>query len=443
MGKDQVHELIKADDYSLPFEVWQFTPLDWACFRMVIRGTWVFDVPLDIDAMKKALPKILSIYPHLAGRMKDKSGIALTNDGIPFVVTDEPGLLIENLLKRDDFVNIKELSHEIKPARIQKGVDAPLSVKITRLRNGTALGVQCSHACMDGESFYTMVFNWSQMCRGEAIEQPVLNQSLLDVSAFDSPAEAKDAAMEAGWKKISIFSILKLLPVIASGVFGKRSRPFYVSAGTVTSLKEKLSARAGLSYSSNVALSALITKRCMELFKHPDNTMCSVVTVVNTRERLAGIPSSYAGNSSFSIPTPAFSADASYDQIASVVHQTLEKVRKSPSAELQSLMELNLYAIKHKLPLAPFDVLGMNAKKPTVIYLNNFSRLHIYDIDFGTGSPVKVIPHNLKDQVVIWPAPPAVGGVEIYFAGVPIRYVRKLEPNFFNTDESTSVSSDA
>ncbi len=95
-------------------------------------------------------------------------------------------------------------------------------------------------------------------------------------------------------------------------------------------------------------------------------------------------------------------------------------------------MELNLYTIKQKLPLAPFEVMGMHAKKPSVVYLNNFSRLHIYDIDFGRGNPVKVIPHNLQDQVVIWPAPPKVGGVELYFAGVPLRYTGKLEAGFFN-----------
>jgi hypothetical protein len=44
-----------------------------------------------------------------------------------------------------------------------------------------------------------------------------------------------------------------------------------------------------------------------------------------------------------------------------------------------------------------------------------------------------VIPHNLQDQVVIWPASPADGGVELYFAGVPIRYVNELEADFFNT----------
>jgi hypothetical protein len=435
MNKSEAVELIKADSYSLPYDAWQFTPLDWACFRMMIRGTWVFDMLLDVELMKKGLPKILSYYPHLAGRMKDKTGIALTNDGVPFVVTDEPDLLLEDLLKRDDLVNIKELSHEIKPAQIQKGIDAPLSIKITRLKNGCALGMQCSHACMDGESFYTMVYNWSRMCRGEAIEQPLLDQSLLELPAFNSPAEAKEEALAAGWKKMSILSILKLLPVIASGILGRRSRPFHVSAKTIKRLKEQLSDSAGKAYSANVVLSALITKRCMELFKQPENAMCSVVTVVNTRERLASIPSNYTGNSSLSIATPAFAANASMNEIAFVVDQTLEKVRQSPSAELQSLMELNLYAIKHKLPLAPFDVMGMHTKKPTIIYLNNFFRLHVYDVNFGMGNPLKVIPHNLKDQVVIWPAPPAIGGVELYFAGVPLRYVNKLDAGFFNADD--------
>jgi hypothetical protein len=64
--------------------------------------------------------------------------------------------------------------------------------------------------------------------------------------------------------------------------------------------------------------------------------------------------------------------------------------------------------------------------------VKNFSKLHIYDIDFGSGLPVKVIPHNLSDQVVIWPAPPAVGGVEVYFSGIPIRYVSLLQGDYFD-----------
>jgi len=433
MHKDETCEIIKAGEYNLPFSVWEFTPLDWACFRMVIRGTWFFDATLDPDLMKKTLQKLLSYYPHLAGRMEEKNGIALNNSGVPFLVADEPDLLLEDLLKRDDMVNIKEFSLEIKPGRLHKGLDAPLSVKITRLKNGTVLGVQCSHACMDGESFYTMIYNWSRMCRGEAIEQPVLNQSLLQVPAFNSEAEARKIALAAGWKKMSIFSLFKLLPLLISGLLRKRSRPFHVAAGTIERLKEQLPDTDGRAFSSNVVLSGLITKRFMELFKHPANTQCTVVTVINTRKRLATIPANYVGNSSLSIASSPFSAAASMDEITLANDQALEKVRISPSAELQHLMELNLYSIKHKLPLAPFDVMGMHAKKPTIIYINNFTKLHIYDIAFGAGSPVKVIPHNLQDQVVIWPASPADGGVELYFAGVPIRYVNELEADFFNT----------
>jgi len=52
-----------------------------------------------------------------------------------------------------------------------------------------------------------------------------------------------------------------------------------------------------------------------------------------------------------------------------------------------------------------------------------------------------VIPHNLQDQVVIWPAPPAACGVELYFAGVPTRYLSALEADFFDTNENISTGS--
>jgi len=121
---------VKAERYNVPFKVWEFTPLDRACLRMVIRGTWIFDTELDVKLIKDALGKTLSCYPHLAGKMKNQAGIALTNDGVFFSLADEPGLSVEDVLKRDDFTNIKYFSTEIKPARLIKGLDAPLSVKL-------------------------------------------------------------------------------------------------------------------------------------------------------------------------------------------------------------------------------------------------------------------------------------------------------------------------
>ncbi|MCJ7806689.1 MAG: hypothetical protein MUP57_03990, partial [Clostridia bacterium] len=255
---------------------------------------------------------------------------------------------------------------------------------------------------------------------------------LLPVPKDTSPEEIKAAILEAGWEKVSIFSLIKLLPAIASGVIWKRSRPFYISVRTIDRLKEQLTKTTGIPCSTNVALLALITKRCIDLYGHNEKTRCRVVTVINTRKRLADIPANYAGNSSLSIATPAFPAEADMGELTAIIHHTLEPVRRSPSPELQKLMQLSLSAIKQKLPFTPFDILGMNAKKPTIMYLNNFSKLHIYDINFGSGKPVRVIPHDLHDQVVIWPAPPATGGVEVYFSGIPIRYVSLLEKDYFD-----------
>lgn len=433
MNKIASTEYLKSEAYNRPFEIWEFTALDKACFRMVIRGTWIFDTHLDVDQLKGGLSKTLSFYPHLAGRMKSQAGITLTNDGVPFSIADEPDLFVEDVLKRDDMKNIKDFSITIKPAHLQKGNDAPLSVKYTGLKNGSVLGIQCSHACMDGDSFYTMVYNWGRICRGESFEKPVLDQSLLPKPDDTPVEEIKAAASEAGWKQLSIFSVFKLLPAVVTGVIWKRSQPFTISAATIGRLKERLTRETGMQCSSNLALSALITKRCLDLYKHDEDTNCSVVTVINTRKRLATIPSTYAGNSSLSIATPAIPADTGMSEIAAFVNQTLGPARKTPSPELQKLVELNLNTMKHKLPFAPFNILGMNTKKPTVTYLNNFSKLHIYDIDFGPGKPVRVIPHNLHDQVLIWPAPPDTGGVEVYFSGVPVRYVNKLETDFFDS----------
>jgi hypothetical protein len=433
MNKSETTAYVKAEAYSAPFEVWEFTALDRACMKMVIRGTWVFDTHLDVDQLKDGLGKTLSFYPHLAGRMENQAGITLTNEGVPFSIADEPDLLVEDVLKGDDVKNIKYFSTAIKTARLQKGLDAPLSVKLTRLKNGSMLGIQCSHACMDGDSFYTMVYNWGQICRGESFEKPDLDQSLLPKPDDTPLEEIKAAALEAGWKQLSIFAIFKLLPAVVTGVIWKRSRPFIVSTAIIEHLKEQLTKATGMPCSSNLALSALITKRCMDLYKHSEGARCRVVTVINTRKRLAAIPSTYVGNSSLSIATPAFSADADMSEIAAIIYQTLEPARKIPSPKLQKLVQLNLNTMKHKLPFAPFDIFEMHAKKPTILYMNNFSKLHIYDIDFGPGKPVRVIPHNLHDQVLIWPAPPDTGGVEIYFSGVPIRYVNTLETDFFDS----------
>jgi hypothetical protein len=426
-NQNSTTEFIQAEESKLSPEVWQFSLLDRACLPMVIRGTWIFAGQPDVGALRQGLRSLLTYYPHIAGRMKDKTGITLNNEGIPFTVVDRPDLQLEELYNGDDITIIKELSTEIRLGRLKKGIDPPLTVRITRLKSGTALGVQCSHACMDGDSFYTMVRNWGRICRNEEITEPVLDQSRFPVPETLSKADAEGAALEAGWVRISMFSFIKLLPVLISGTLKKRSRPFHVPADLINRLKQEISEQLGIRCSANVALSALITKQLFSLYNHSEETRCSQVTVVNNRGRVPGVPSTFVGNASSTIATPSFTAGASIADIAEIIHLTLKPIRQKPSLQLEKLLLLSLNVMKHKLPYAPFNVTGMVTRKPTVAYINNFARLHIYDIDFGFGRPAYVIPHDLSDQVVIWPAHPDKGGVEVYFSGLPNRMINKLK----------------
>jgi NRPS condensation-like uncharacterized protein len=418
-------EYVRGEEDSHQSGVWKLSIIDQSCYPLVIRGTWFYDVPLDVNIMKAGLKKLLDYYPHLSGRMKDKNSIHFTNEGVPFTESDESDLSIKDAHEMNNL--IKHFSIEIKPPKIKRDIDPPMSIKITTLKDGCVLGIQCSHMCMDGDSFYTMVYNWAQICKKEDFKPPVLDQSLIPTPETLSKEQVLKIAFEHGWIKIPKASLLKLLPKLLTGILKERSNSFYISPQSVQQLKKEVSPDTTFTCSTNTALSAFISKMSMKLYGHDENTKCKQVSVVNIRNRLEGIPSNFVGNASTFVTTPSFPAGASIDEIGKIIHQTLEPIRQNSSQELKKIMSLSMNLMNHKLLVFPFDLTELHSKKPTVIHINNFSKLHIYDIDFGSGKPVFVIPHDLGDQVLIWPAHPKKGGVEIYFAGMPARKIRKLK----------------
>ena len=76
----------------------------------------------------------------------------------------------------------------------------------------------------------------------------------------------------------------------------------------------------------------------------------------------------------------------------------------------------------------PYDAASFMRRRPTAVYVNNYSKVPIYDVDFGGGAAARVIPHNTGDHVLIWPRPPRFdGGVEVFFTGPAAWRVASLE----------------
>jgi hypothetical protein len=88
-------------------------------------------------------------------------------------------------------------------------------------------------------------------------------------------------------------------------------------------------------------------------------------------------------------------------------------------------------AARYGLPYSALPIGNMFGRHPSHFYTNSFQNFPIYDLQFGGKSglirPARVIPHNLGDAVLFWPAPPSIGGLELYLSGTLARVVKSLK----------------
>ena len=180
-------EMIRAAG-AQPGGEWRFSVLDRACLNMVIKGMWLFHGRLDAAAMKESFARLLGYYPHLCGRVMRGEAVACDNSGVPFAVDEAPRCRLEQAVLMPDAP--KRFGAHFDLSGFKRGRQAPLSVRLTRLADGTVLSLHGAHGCMDGDAFYTLVENWGRLHRGEPVVQPVADQSLLPQPATLSAEES-------------------------------------------------------------------------------------------------------------------------------------------------------------------------------------------------------------------------------------------------------------
>jgi hypothetical protein len=291
------------------------------------------------------------------------------------------------------------------------------------------LGVSSTHACTDGNSFYTMVHNWSRLCGGAVaadLPQPLFDQSLLPNGAGRTKKEAVQEALGEGWKPVSLSTVFGGIGMLLRGGMLDRTPPIHFSRERLDELKAKAAEEAERPrLTTNEALSAHMTKQLMSLHGLPAGTPSTVVNVLDCRERFRSVPPTFVGNLAFPVATFGIRPEQSLGEIARRLHDRLLPYREKPSTELERLLMLSLDAIRHKALVLPWDVTEAHRSKPTLTYVNNFSTLPIYDLDFGTpdapSRPIHNIPHLLPDPVFLWPAHPSKGGIDVYLSGVAAR----------------------
>lgn len=101
----------------------------------------------------------------------------------------------------------------------------------------------------------------------------------------------------------------------------------------------------------------------------------------------------------------------------------------------QRLTQIDAQEVKHKLDLLA-DCLrhgytnpGLDIKNP-IIAVNNQSKMLVYNLSFGGQVPLRVIPQDVGDNIMFFPA--RDGGVEIYIRDIvnPLRQQEFLSPQW-------------
>lgn len=415
-----MQHLVRAATDPPPHATWPLTAFDKANLLLVLRGTWVFPHPLDGARLREGLARVLVHYPHLAGRVKGGTALALSNAGVPFTEVERPDLQVAHLHSRPALAG--QMSNPLHKNRVRKGREAPLTVRLTRLADGTVLGIRCSHGCMDGSAFFGFMERWARTCVGQPFTAPVLDPSLLPVASGRSKAQVRREALDAGWSALSLPGLFLALPNLWPSRLLQRLPPLHFSPEALQSLTDRVRQESGCpGISTQEALAAVLAWLSPSLHGIPPGTPCRSVLVADARERHRALPASFVGNAAFILPGARYAAGASLGEVAALGHRELAPFRGRPSPAMEVGLQLAVDTVAHGLWMMPYDVAAMHRTRATLTYFNSFARAPVYALDFGGGPPSRVIPHDLPDPYLVWPAPPDRGGLELYLTGVAAR----------------------
>ena len=421
-------ELVRPATRPGPARSWPLTPYDKFALQWLVQSAWVFDDRLAPDVVRQGLARLLDDYQILCGRITGGARIEYEEGcGVPFSIREMPNLGVGDL--GPDFMKVKLFVDRRSRLRIRFGRAPLMTGRLTRLRDGWVLGVACSHCLFDGYGYFSMVSNWSLAARGLPYEKPLFDRPP-ETGTGRSKKEVIRSVEEAGWWKMSLWDGLRFalaLPRLKERAFAGR-----LSAESLRRCRHALAAESGYEQlSTNSALVAHVTW-CVAMLMGIRQQFC-VSLVVDPRGRTPDIPENYAGNAGSVAMTPPIAPGASRGEIAASIHELLTPLIRRPATELTAVVALMEEVFHHRLAYSNIPTIGILGRRPSLLYTNSLAKFPIHEVDFGKPSrparSVRAIPQNVGEPVLLWPAPPEAGGVELYVGGAFARAVKRLRPS--------------
>ncbi|TYJ22228.1 hypothetical protein E1A91_A08G112000v1 [Gossypium mustelinum] len=125
-----------------------------------------------VEKLKDGLRVVLEEFYQIAGKLgKDEDGVFRVEydddmDGVEVVEATAMEIGIEELATEDGTASFKDLIPYTGVLNLE-GLHRPLlSVQVTKLKDGVAMGCAFNHAILDGTSTWHFMSSWAQICSG-------------------------------------------------------------------------------------------------------------------------------------------------------------------------------------------------------------------------------------------------------------------------------------
>lgn len=352
---------------------------------MVISTSWVYRIHLDEQDFRKAIQKLLSIYPILGGRVNNRNVIFPSGD-IQFEYSVRKGS-IKDVTGRTELHKMYEAEFSMK--KMLKGGFPLVSVKVTDLEDGSVLSIKASHLPMDGRCFYHIANTLMALYSGKTPAADIVFDDSV-IPQINLP-DSLDTSMFYPIPKTA------LLSVIWKKFHKTRKQRILITNDEIMRIKNK----AGVSRTA--VLSAMV-------YEIMGRKAISIVQTADHRGHIKTIPLSYGGNAASTLSPISLSADLPTEEAARIIDDGIKRYLKDDEKYLPEY----LYLLMNKLPYLPFPLGDAWKRNPACIICNSFISFGIYDEMAADGNvPACVFPPDLPDPVRFFPAPPEEAGIYI------------------------------
>ncbi|KAA8524889.1 hypothetical protein F0562_011312 [Nyssa sinensis] len=348
------------------------------------------DTATAFEVIKEALAKILVEYYPIAGCLTrgwdGKMMVRCSGEGVPFVkAISENEMAVLGDINIIDPVKLRKLIH-FNEGTDQNILDVPLlTVQVTRFKcGGIIVGVRFNHMLMDGKSLTDFISSWAKVAREEPLSDPYLDRSILSPRqppVINFPHD--EYTKKEGERKSMPFHDQKGKLVYQSFCFDPKK---------LTQLKRMATDcdHQLVTPTSFELISALVwISRTKALKIKPDQATKLLIVVDGRSKFKPPLPKAYFGNgiawSCAQCKTEELTGKP-FSFAVKMVHEAINSVTEDYVRSAIDYFEVTRKGLEYD---------------QNVCWITKWSRLPLYDANFGWGEPTQVAPASTLDNLVL------------------------------------------